>query len=394
MFVAYLKCFIGHFSVLICLSACSVLPKHLDNSGSETDLAFHRVVRLDNQTVTVFRTLRQQNFITANDDEMSTPRFSRGDWVKMRIHAMPELDGVYQVNASGEIEFPFSGAFFAVGLDRDSLIRKMQLSLMENGWFRDDQTLVDLSLVRPSSIQVTVFGAVFNQGQITINGQPATKPEDTVQHETGGYTAGRNLASALRAAGGVRPDADLHTIILKRQGHYYLVDISNLIDGIQFSALPTLIQGDEIYVASRGEENVDLIRPSPITPPGMRVLMSNLTAPALSNALSAIGSDATRLVYGASLLDAAVSANCVGGTHNANASRSVLLITRHHGSSQQIVIRRSINQLLANASDYAVNPYVMPDDGVACYDSRFTNIRDVARGIGELFGPILLGGIL
>ena len=158
--------------------------------------------------------------------------------------------------------------------------------------------------------------------------------------------------------------------------------------------MPTLIQGDEIYIASRGEEDTRLIRPTPITPPGMRVLMSNLTAPALSNAQSAIGNDATRLVYGASLLDAAISANCVGGTHNANASRSILLVTRHHGSTEQIVIRRSINQLLANASDYTVNPYLMPDDGVACYDSRFTNLRDVARGIGELFGPILLGGIL
>jgi hypothetical protein len=122
--------------------------------------------------------------------------------------------------------------------------------------------------------------------------------------------------------------------------------------------------------------------------------MSNLTAPALSNALLAVGADSTRLPYGSSLLDAAISANCVGGTHNANASRSIVLITRHYGSSQQVAVKRSINQLLANSSDYSVNPYLMPNDGVACYDSRFTNIRDVARGIGELFGPILLGGIL
>jgi len=41
-----------------------------------------------------------------------------------------------------------------------------------------------------------------------------------------------------------------------------------------------------------------------------------------------------------------------------------------------------------------VNPYLMPNDGVACYDSRFTNFRDVARGIGELVSPFILGGLL
>ena len=147
-------------------------------------------------------------------------------------------------------------------------------------------------------------------------------------------------------------------------------------------------------MASNGVEDVSLIRPSQLTPPGMRILMSNLTAPTLSNALSAVGSDSTRLPYGSSLLDAAVSANCVGGTHQANASRTILLITKHYGAKQQIVIKRTINQLLAASSDYSVNPYMMPNDGIACYDSRFTNLRDVARGIGELFGPIILGGIL
>ena len=113
----------------------------------------------------------------------------------------------------------------------------------------------------------------------------------------------------------------------------------------------------------------------------MRIFMSNLTAPALSNAQSAVGSDATRLPYGSSLLDSAISANCIGGTHQANASRSIVMVTRNYGSQRQLVIRRSINQLLANSSDPSVNPYVMPNDGVACYDSQFTNFRDVARGV-------------
>ena len=164
--------------------------------------------------------------------------------------------------------------------------------------------------------------------------------------------------------------------------------------GSSFNTAPNLVHGDQIFITSNGVENTDLIRPSQITPPGMRVMMSNLTAPALSNAQSAVGADATRLPYGSSLLDGAVSANCVGGTHSANASRTVILITRHHGSNQQLVIKRSVNQLLAASSQHGVNPFLMPNDGIACYDSRFTNIRDVARGIGEIFGPVILRGIL
>ena len=122
--------------------------------------------------------------------------------------------------------------------------------------------------------------------------------------------------------------------------------------------------------------------------------MSNLTAPALSNAQSAVGTDATRLPYGSSLLDSIISANCVGGTHQANASRSVVLITRNFGSTQQLVVHRSVNQLLVGSSNRLINPFIMPNDGIACYDSRLTNFRDVARGIGELISPFLLGRLL
>jgi len=70
------------------------------------------------------------------------------------------------------------------------------------------------------------------------------------------------------------------------------------------------------------------------------------------------------------------------------------MVTRNLGSNQQLVVRRSINQLLANSSNRLVNPFMMPNDAIACYDSQFTNFRDVARGIGEVISPILLGRLL
>jgi len=36
----------------------------------------------------------------------------------------------------------------------------------------------------------------------------------------------------------------------------------------------------------------------------------------------------------------------------------------------------------------------MPNDALACYDSKFTNFRDVARGFSELLAPIFVSGAL
>ncbi len=380
--------------VQVVIQGCAVAPRDLDNNDTSSKHFFVRKVVFNAVYHSSLKRLKQTVINNRDWSQLSNIVISRGDWLTIKVHAMPSLDGLYQVNTMGHIEFPFGESLKLAGLKRSTAIHTLKSQLKDLGWFNDLSTFVDISLVRYSSVDVTVVGAVFSPGLVTINNTPAQKQQDNILQEAGAFSSNRNLISALAAAGGVRPDADLYQIYLKRDEKLFSIDLSKLIDGSGFHSTPVLIQGDEIFVASKGVESTDLIRPTQITPPGMRVLMSNLTAPALNNALSAVGAEATRLPYGSSLIDAAISANCVGGTHQANASRSIILITRHHGSKEQVAIRRSINQLLANTSDYAVNPFLMPNDGVACYDSRFTNIRDVARGIGELFGPILIGRVL
>lgn len=379
---------------VIVIQGCAVIPHDLDNDDADSKDFFVRKVISSNIHRSSFDGLKQMNISINDAADLSAVTISRGDWLKIKVLAMPSMDGVYQVNAIGDVELPFGASLRLAGLSRAEANDRFRTQLKDLGWFNGLSTDVDVSLVRYSSIDVSVFGAVFNSGQVTINSTPAKKQQDGILQTAGTFSSDRNLISAIVAAGGVRPDADLDHITLRRDTQLYSIDLSKLIHGSGFSSIPTLIQGDEVFIASKGVESTSLIRPTQITPPGMRVLMSNLTAPALNNALSAVGAEATRLPYGSSLMDAAISANCVGGTHQANASRSIVLITRHYGSTEQVAIRRSINQLLANTSDYAVNPFLMPNDGVACYDSRFTNIRDVARGIGELFGPILIGGLL
>jgi len=380
--------------LLVLISGCAVLPKSLDSNEQDDGKHFQRQIvsvpsAFDHTGLNVTSAFDQ-----FNSDTLYQARFARGDTLHIKIGGMSEYDGLYQVTAEGELDLPFGQSLEISKHTRKSLKDSIEDELVRLNWFHRESVRVDLSVVSLAPISVSVYGAVFNPGRVTINQRPALKPEEQVARESGAFSTSRNLSSAIMAAGGVRPDADLSNIVIIRDKRVLSISLSSLIYGSGFVRMPNLVDGDKIVIFSSGKINTSLIRPSEITPPGLRVFMSNLTAPALNNAQSAVGADSTRLPYGSSLLDAAISANCIGGTHQANASRSIVMVTRNLGGKEQLVVRRSINQLLANSSNNLVNPYMIPNDGVACYDSRFTNFRDVARGIGEVISPILLGRLL
>lgn len=380
--------------VVSLLGGCAVLPKQLDSQGQDDGKHFSRKVVTQNlnelhisQTAT--------SIVTKHDtDSFYQSSFVPGDTIRLTIAGMDQYDGLYKVTSEGKLDLPFAQSFSATGLSREGLIDSIEDELVRLNWFYRQSVEVDLSLVALAPVEVSVVGAVFNPGRVLINNQPIEKPDSVIQHASGAYTSGRKVVSALSAAGGLRPDADISNVYLKRGIKVLHLSLKSIVNGNGFNKSPRLINGDQLIVPSTGVVDSTLIKPSQVTPPGMRVFMSNLTAPALSNAQSAIGADSTRLPYGSSLLDSVVAANCIGGTHQANASRSVVLITRNLGSKQQIIVRRSINQLLANSSTQSVNPFMMPNDAIACYDSRFSNFRDVARGIGEVISPLLLGRLL
>ena len=376
------------------LGGCAVVPKDLDSNNQDDGHFFSRKVVSTFSDSSALDTINTHHTIASNTDFFLEPTFARGDILRVRIADMDQFDGLYQITAKGTLELPFAPALVATGQSRKVLTQKIQDELVRLKWFYKESVNVDLSLVQMAAVNVSVIGAVFNPGRVMVNSRPNSKPQEVIQQASGVFSSGRDLVSALGAAGGIRPDADLSEVYLKRGNKVLHVPLNKLIDGNGFGQTPLLIEGDQIIIHSTGVVNAKLIKPSQITPPGMRVFMSNLTAPSLSNAQAAVGSASTSLPYGSSLLDSVISANCIGGTHQANASRSVVLITRNFGSNQQLVVSRTINQLLANSSNHMVNPFVMPNDGLACYDSKFTNFRDVARGIGEVISPIILGRLL
>lgn len=151
-----------------------------------------------------------------------------------------------------------------------------------------------------------------------------------------------------------------------------------------------LLTGDHIVVPSRECFQDDLMRPSPISPPGVSLFMSNLTQPAAGNASSAIGRDVREMPYGTRYLQAVVDANCVGGPRSTSAERSAVLFSRNPMTNVSVVIERDIEDLLRQADRDDYDPYLLPGDAVACYDSTITNIAEVTRVLGVVGAGLLL----
>ena len=117
--------------------------------------------------------------------------------------------------------------------------------------------------------------------------------------------------------------------------------------------------------------------------------MSNLTKPADSNALSNIDKDTRELRYGTRFIQAVVGMNCVGGTAATNAARYAVLFSRNPITNESIVIERSLEDLLRRRDRDELDPFILPGDAIACYDSTATNIVDVARSFTTVFGGAL-----
>ena len=118
--------------------------------------------------------------------------------------------------------------------------------------------------------------------------------------------------------------------------------------------------------------------------------MSNLIDSAGDNSGAAVGRYSTSLPYGTRLLQAAVSANCVGGKAWTNAPRRIVLASKNPLTDEVQVLERSIEELMTLPNKAKINPYLMPNDAVACYDSDMTNYRDIAKTIAEIIVPFKL----
>jgi protein involved in polysaccharide export with SLBB domain len=314
---------------------------------------------------------------------------SPGDMLEIMMEYGEGFNGTYVLDNFGLLTLPILDAINASGMSPKVLSEHIELALIKAHIFRSATATVNVKVLHLAAIEIPVTGAVFQPGRVLINDKSATSKMDQRITATGDHSNKRLLSEALRAASGVRPDAKLDQIILIRQGWQIEVDLTGILTGLPVKDYP-LIAGDQVIVPSTGCFQSHLVRPSQITPKGFRVFMSNLIDSAKSNANAGVSRYSTSLPYGTKLLQAAVSANCVGGKQWTNAPRKVMLASINPITNQTQVIERSVEQLVRQANRDEINPYVMPNDAIACYDSSVTNLRDVAQTVLEVLTPITM----
>ena len=349
----------------------------------ETDIGAER---LDSRQMNAMR-CRDQVGASALKTGGATPiqdveRLSAGDLVEIVVGSDELLSRTYKVSQDGALKLPNLGPVRAQGRTVESVEASIRDRLTSSQLYTDAPS-VSVRVTDTAGARVFVSGAVFEPGAAIVGGTGG-KDVDAVRQKAPGWTAeGRRLSRALQSAGGVRPDADLRRIRLHRGATTMVLDVSPALEGRPYSDV-ILLDGDQIDVPSRGCFQEALMAPSAITTQGIKVFMSNLTLPAAGNAISAIGKDTQELRYGTRFIQAVVGMNCVGGVRSMTAYRSAVLFTRNPATGESIVVSRELEDLERRSDRDDFNPYLLPGDALACYDSAQTNVLAVAQGISSI----------
>lgn len=320
---------------------------------------------------------------------------SPGDRVKVVIAGDDDmLTGVYAIQNDGTLVLRNFKPVQVAGLSEQQLTASLRRELVDAGLVQPLASAVSVRTIETGGVPVAISGAVFAPGSIRPGGRT---PESRIGLKegpaTGDANAGRTLSAAIRAAAGVRPDADIGQIYLIRGSEYAVFDLNGWAEG--WPAMdPTLSAGDRIIVPETDCFNEKLVRPTAITQPGIRVFMSNLTRGANNNAGAGVGEKTGSLPYGTRMLQGLVAMNCVGGSYM-QSDRRAILISRNPRNGQSIVIERDIEKLVRAVDRDEANPYLMPGDALACYDSRWTNFREalsLASDVANSATPAIILG--
>lgn len=311
---------------------------------------------------------------------------SAGDRIKVTIPEGEEFSGIYEVNLNGELELPYLEGIQVSGLEPAEVRERIHAALVAGGFFQPTFLKVSVGVVQWAPVQVFVSGSTFQPGRVLINEWSDAEQTQSPVQLAGQGPYERSLSSAIRQAGGVLPTADVRQVELIRNGRRQRFDLYGVFTGAPVADIP-LIAGDQVIVPDRGSIDPTIVRPSQITPVGVKIFISNLTVPAAGNAIAAIGRDATSFPYGSRFSHAVVSGNCAGGTTVINAYRRAVLVRSDATTGKTTTLDKGVEELLRRSTSNTSNPYLMPNDAVACYDSAVVNFSGVMRILSDIIAP-------
>lgn len=380
------------FSVV--LTGCASLRGVENENGVSKGLGYQAQYRALGSNLNGWQmTAKQQNVERCNvplgDSEANAPvitddipYLSVGDLLAVDVKGDDTFSGAFEISEGGKLKLPHLGDVMAAGLTVEQVQSELSAALVSGGFYNVAPS-VSVRVQDFGPARVFVSGAVFNAGAVVIGGNSGPNADQLRKEAVGGTANGRRLSRALQSAGGIRPDADLSNITILRQGRTLFVDARSAIDGGPYDDL-ILLDGDHVTVTSLNCFQEALVVPSSITMPGVTVFMSNTAKPVLSNASAGINKDTRELRYGTRFLEAIVAMNCTGGTKLYNAGRMAVLISRNPITGETIVIEHNIERLLRDKDRDDSNPFIMPGDALACYDSKATNIVETIEVLSTI----------
>lgn len=384
--------------MLVSLTGCSSQRAitNLENVGEGLGYQAEYRAQKSNGTATIIPASADMNSVRclpqAAPVNSDTPRLpgdllSPGDLLDVSIGTDTMLSGKYEVSSDGSLKVRDLPPIPAFGRPVDEVSRALSRALVRYKFYKVAPA-VSVRIADYGSARVFVQGAVFEPGDVGVGDSAVSERDTTREDAIGAITHGRRLSRALQNAGGVRPDADLSRIEIRRGDRRMVVDARPAVSGGRFDDM-ILLESDQVTVPSLGCFQSVLVTPSVISPLGAKVFMSNLTEPAANNASAAINKDARELRYGTRMLQALVGMNCVGGSKLTNAGRTAVLYSRNPETGKSIVIERNIEDLVRNANRDNYDPFILPNDALACYDSGATDIMKLAQSFGIAAGAVV-----
>ncbi len=306
---------------------------------------------------------------------------TKGDLLRVTVLDDDLLSGDFEIEEDGILRLPQMRGVRAEGVSAEQLERMVQQALIRDELYQAPGAPVSVKVIDRAPIRLPVSGAVFEPGSVEIAQKFQQERDPLRQTASGDLSNNRTLSGAIRSAAGVRPDADLRNVLLRREGKTWRVDLSSAAQNRTFHD-PYLLSGDEIHVPSLGCFQPGLAKPNVITRKGIKVQLSNATIDAFQ-----IEDDVRSLKYGTTLLQILFKMNCVGGTALTDADREAILVSLNPITGKTEVIKRRIEYLVRRADRDEHNPILMPDDSIACYDSSVTNARDVLGAVKDVLSP-------
>lgn len=317
---------------------------------------------------------------------------SPGDQLRIMIPGVggEMFSGDYEVNLNGELEIPLLLPLPVAGLVPQQVQSLLAAELLQRQYFRPDLLQVSVQVLEYAPIQITVAGATFKPGRILLSQatEGVVQQDGQTAQVPGDYPLERYLTSALLSAGGVKPTADLSKIQVVRNGQAIAVDLTGIFAGEPIEDVP-LIAGDQVLVPDIGYFQANLVRPSQITPAEVPLYISNLTRPGGASLEGADSINTTTFEYGTRLGQILVASECVGGTRTTNANRRAVLIQTNSSTGEATASEYAVERVVRQSNtEENINPFLMPYDAIACYDSDVIGIEGILGILGSFFAPI------